>query len=212
MKTNVLLVTRLLNNIFNHSRIVKRYLYDVNKLRKVNGLPFTIKYMKAVKLHCTRYMCGQPLLINSSLVSLTQSGFPTKFLYLKELMSSKDGKRLLLSLLSYTRALKPLKKEIPMVDYSSITLPYKGKEYTIPNFYIDKFIKDNFKKNTYKIQYGPSIHYISNKSSPFGKATLHGLYGLFYMINVSSSLITTMCNMVGPIMEKSLILETLEVI
>jgi len=190
MKYNLLLTTRLLINIFGYKSLVKRFLYDVNKMLIDNGLPFTIKYMKAVKLSITRYMSGKPLSINTSLVSITE-GFPTKFLYLKPLTSSNDGKRLLLSLLSYTRALKASKKDEPKPNYQSITDPYKGKEYTIPNWYIDKFILD-FKLKSKLPDYDNDCHYISNKSSPFGNATLSGLYGLFYMVQMTPKIIETL--------------------
>jgi len=192
MKSNLLLITRLLINIFGYRSIINKFIYDVNLMRTNNGLPFTIKYMKAVKLSITRYLSGKPLHVNSSLVSITD-GFPTKFLYLKELTNSLDGKRLLLSLLSYTRGLKPLNKEKPKVNYSSINNPYSGKEYTIPNYFIDKFVNDfNLKSDLPK--YDNSLHYISNKSSPFGKATLSGLYGLFFMMNIQASSLTYMIN------------------
>jgi len=48
------------------------------------------------------------------------------------------------------------------------------------------------------------LHYISNKSSPFGKATLSGLYGLFYMLNVSTKPISYMCNLLGSRFDKLL--------
>jgi hypothetical protein len=197
MKTSNLLIIRLLSNIFGHKHLIRRFLYDVTTMHKVNGLPFTIKYMKAVKLHITRFISGHPLTTNAALVSVTD-GFPTKFLYLKGLTKSKDGKRLLLSLLSFTRGLKPLNKEIPKVDYSSITNPYKGKEYTIPNFYIEKFIKDfNLKCNL--PSWDNDLHYISSKSSPFGKATLSGLYGLFYMMETGSKVLVYITNILGPL-------------
>jgi len=132
MPNNLLLLIRLLINIFGNRNTVRKFLYDVERMRKDNGLPFTIKYMKAVKLSITRYMCGKPLKINHSLVSIT-NGFPTKFLYLKGFIDSLHGKRMLNTLLTYTRALKPLKKEVPKVNYDSITDLYKGKDYTIPN-------------------------------------------------------------------------------
>jgi len=103
-------------------------------MRLKSGLPYTIKYYKAAKLHITRYMCGKPLLSNDSGVSLI-NGFPKKLLYLKELV---DGciwsKRAVMTLLSYTRSIIPTAKEESKVEVnlSSITNKYSGKDYTIP--------------------------------------------------------------------------------
>jgi hypothetical protein len=121
--------------MFGTKTVVKKFLHDVNALIDNNGVPYTVKYMKAVKLHITRYMCGRPLYINKALVSVDTEGFPTKFSYLKELIDGEtDQKRLVLSLLSYNRAIKPKSnKDLPKPDYTTITNPYKGKEYTIPH-------------------------------------------------------------------------------
>jgi len=112
MKTQNLIIKRLLGLLFNNHSISKKFITTVENMRTKSGLPFTIKYMKAVKLHITRYISGKPLMVNNSLVSLKE-GFPTKFLYLKELIDSGSyiNKRFVLSLLSYTRSIVPTKEE-----------------------------------------------------------------------------------------------------
>lgn len=183
MKTKLLVTKRLLESLFDDRIIGKRYIKSVETMRIKSGLPFTIKYMKAVKLHITRYISGQPLKTNSSLVSLT-NGFPTKFLYLKELIDSGDPikLRLVLTLTGYTRSIVPTKDEEKLVkaSFNSISDPYKGKDdYTIPTEFINEFVKK------YKLNFMPkwdnSLQYISNKSSPFGKSTLTGPFALFHM-------------------------------
>lgn len=167
-------------------------------MRTKSGLPFTIKYMKAVKLHITRYISGKPLMVNNSLVSLKE-GFPTKFLYLKELIDSGSyiNKRFVLSLLSYTRSIVPTKEESTKVkvDWSSISNPYKGKKYTIPL----PFIKDFVRK--YMLNFKPvwdeDLHYLSNKSSPQGKSTLFGPFGLFQMIHFYPSMLEKFNKLLG---------------
>jgi hypothetical protein len=146
-----------------------------SKLRKKSGLVYTIKYFKAVKLHITRYVCGKPLLENKAGVAVDKSGFPIRFLFLKELLA-KGHVRSVLSLLTYTRAIKPNKYEEKKVtvDYSSITLPYKGKGYTIPA----TFIKDFVDKNNLSLQlplYNEKAFYVSTKGSPNGPATVSSL-------------------------------------
>jgi hypothetical protein len=107
----------------------------VNHLRSKSGIKYTIKYLKSSKLHITRYICGQPLKVNNDLVSL-KDGFPTRFLYLKPLVDSKDPRLLkgVLSLLSYSRAIVPTKEEESKIklDFSTISDYYKGKDYSIP--------------------------------------------------------------------------------
>jgi len=202
MSNNLLLLIRLLTNIFGNQSIVRKFLSDVERMRKVNGLPFTIKYMKAVKLSITRFVAGKPINVNHSLVSIT-NGFPTKFLYLKDFVATLHGKRLINSLLTYTRALKPLKKEIQKPNYNTISDPYKGKNYTIPTWYIDRFVS-NYNLKSAIPKWDNDLHYISNKSSPFGKATLSGLYGLFYMLNVATTPINYMSNLLGNRFDKVL--------
>nr|UEP19808.1 RNA-dependent RNA polymerase [Sclerotinia sclerotiorum mitovirus 45] len=182
MKTSKLIILRLLDLLFQNRYLGKRYIKQVELMRKQSGLKFTIKYMKSVKLHITRYMSGKPLLTNSSQVSLT-NGFPTKFLYLKEYIDSRKlvNLRLVLTLLNYTRSIKPTKKEEETVkpDYSTINAPFKGKNWTIP----DSFIKGFVKKNNLELflRWDNSLHYISNKRSPQGKATLTAAFGLFHI-------------------------------
>jgi hypothetical protein len=85
--------------------------------------------LKAAKLHITRYVCGKPLKSNKAGVALDQDGFPKKFLFFKSLIAGGQV-RSVLSLLTYSRALKPTSLERSKIkpDYSTITAPYKGKE------------------------------------------------------------------------------------
>jgi len=134
LKTSDLLSVRLLTKIFNNRKLIIRFIIDVQNLINNNGVPYTIRYMKAVKLHITRLLCGHPLKVNKALVSIDSDYFPSKFSYLKVLLNgSYNDKRLLLSLLSYNRAIKPQKvTDLPEPNYSTITDKYKGKDYTIP--------------------------------------------------------------------------------
>jgi hypothetical protein len=99
--------------------------------------------MKAVKLHITRLMSGHPLKVNKALVSIDADYFPSKFSYLKPLLNGTyNDKRLLMSLLSYSRSIQPLKvSDLPKPNYSTITDEYKGKDYTIPKIFISKFVE-----------------------------------------------------------------------
>jgi hypothetical protein len=143
MTVNNLLITRLLTKLFKNHKLVVRFIKDTNSLIDNNGVPYTIRYMKAVKLHITRLMCGQPLKVNKALVSIDADYFPSKFSYLKVLLNgSYNDKRLLLSLLSYSRSIKPQKKtDLPEPDYSTITDKSSGDGYTIPKKFIQQFVE-----------------------------------------------------------------------
>lgn len=200
-QNNKFVIKGLLTLLFGiKGSITERYLITIQNMRNKNGLIFTIKYMKCVKLHITRYVCGQPLHINSSLVSVTKEGFPTQFLYLKEFIDSKDFIKIrgVMTLLSYTRAIVPTKEEELKVklDFSTIDKHYTGKEYSIPKYFVESFVKKHDLKS-YKPKFDNKLHYISSKSSPFGKSTLTGNYALFHMINISHSMLENFLSFIG---------------
>lgn len=193
---------RLMSLLFGiKSSITKRFLYKVSELRTKNGLSFCIKYMKSVRLHITRYMCGNPLLVNNSRVSLI-AGFPKHFLFLKEIIDLKNPIKLrgILTLLYFTRSIIPTKEEDKKIipDYSSITNKYTGRDYSIPMYFISYWYTKNFGNNFLSIpKFDNSLHYISSKGSPFGPATISGPFALFYMIEFGQSMLTNFLKLVG---------------
>jgi hypothetical protein len=72
----ILIIKRLLKLMFNVNNpyIVKKYIDLFDKIRKDSGLQFAIKYFKASKLHCTRYICGKPLFTNKAGVAIDSTG------------------------------------------------------------------------------------------------------------------------------------------
>jgi hypothetical protein len=82
-------------------------------------------------------MCGKPLMVNDAGVSVTPQGFPSKFLFLKPLIDNREF-NIVLTILTFTRSVRPTKKEALKIkpDYSTITNPYKGKNWTIPAAFI----------------------------------------------------------------------------
>jgi len=191
---------RLLSLLFGiKPKITWQFINYVSNLRQASGLPFCIRYMKSVRLHITRYICGKPLLVNKDLVSLT-NGFPTNFLYLKEFIDSNNYIKIrgVLTLLYYTRSIIPNIKEEKLVkpNLSSINEKYKGKEYSIPLYFIKEWVKNNnFSKDLPK--YDGKLHYISSKGSPFGKATITGPFALFYMVETSQKMLQYFINLIG---------------
>lgn len=151
--------------------------------------------MKAVRLHITRYVCGTPLFGNDAGVGVDSSGWPARFSYLKFLTKSLTGKRILFTLLSFTRAVKPTMKEAEKVkpDFSSISNKYTGKCYTIPAWFIKDWIKRN-QLNLIKPEYQQSDHYVSMKASPNGPATYSSRWSI---LTLSYPLLQSIFNIVG---------------
>nr|QWE48330.1 RNA-dependent RNA polymerase [Phomopsis viticola mitovirus 962_2] len=142
-----------------------------------NGYVYTIRYFKAVRLCITRYICSKPLHSINERVSL-KNGFPTRFLFLKDIIDRGNSKelRMVLTIFQISKYFVPSRKEIEQVrpDYTPITDPYKGKVWTIPASFIKEFIKVYALESPYPIKELPK-HYYSAKGSPFGKASLGSL-------------------------------------
>jgi len=144
------------------------------------GTVHTIKYYKQMRLHCTRYICGQPLLINNMSIGLTKDGWPKKLLFLKKYVDS--GKtvdlKFVLTILNFSRSWILSKDEWSKVEpnFSSITDPPKG-EYTIPGGFINKFVKKH-SLNRKPPVFSKALVYLSMKAGPSGPATLMSHYNL----------------------------------
>jgi hypothetical protein len=155
---------------------LKLFVSRVISLLRSNGTLFTVKYMKQVKLHITRYMVGKPLMSNSAGVSLV-GGFPKHFLFLKPYIDSRKlGKvKFVLTLLNISRSIRPKKTESVPVDLSTILAPSKGRGYTIPSTFIKSFIAHfdlHQSAPTYKLE----DFVISLKSGPSGPSIATALY------------------------------------
>jgi hypothetical protein len=198
----ILIVIRLFNLLFNIKiSFVIRFIKDFNELRSKSGIKYAVNYMKVARLHITRYICGKPLKTNSSLVSLTKDYFPKRFLYLKEYVdnprNSKDL-RGILTLFYYTRSVSPTKQEQKKLkpSFDTITKQNHKKFYTIPSWFVKSFVS-KYKLNSNIPEYSNELHYISSKSSPYGKATLNSTYGLFSMSNVHHNILNYWINLIG---------------
>lgn len=165
-------LTKHLFNIHDHGPL-KRFMKLTYSLLKQNGTLYTIKYLKQARLHITRYMVNRPLYSNDARVSLT-SGFPTRLLFLKDFIDSGrlSDVKFVLTLLNIPKCIEPKKDEELPINYDSITDPCKAnKEYTIPVWFIKKFIIDN---NLYAEvpKYTLGDFHLSMKSSPSGPALI----------------------------------------
>jgi hypothetical protein len=147
-------------------------------LIKHHNISGAIKYMKNMRLICTRYICGSPMLVNNFGIA-TRDGWPVKLMHLKDRVNTRSGISYVLTLLIFNRSLDlnkyEIKKKIKNISYSDITDPQKGK-YTIPTGFIKDFVKTN---NLYisedKMKFSLSDIYLSTKGGPQGKASLSAL-------------------------------------
>nr|UYL95350.1 MAG: RNA-dependent RNA polymerase [Baoshan Mitov tick virus 1] len=152
-----------------------KLLYLYSHLVKHHGYTGAIKYMKNMRLHCTRYICGHPLKTNTNGIGLDKDGWPIKLEFLKE--SVNNGKlSYVLTILMFNRSIDlPNKERVKnhmKTNYKTITDGPRSK-YTIPTGFIKKFVKDfNLKLSEEELTLNPTDFYLSNKGGPQGKATL----------------------------------------
>lgn len=143
----------------------------IHHLLKNNGTLFTVKHLKQMRLHCTRFLCGQPLLVNDCFIGLDAGGWPSRLSFLKPLLSLPTGRSYLLTLLMISRTLRPKSTENIPYSTKSITDPYKGTGYEIPHNFTRKFVRD-FGLSMVKPSFDIKDVYLSMKAGPNGPATL----------------------------------------
>jgi len=84
--------------------LVRSYFKTVLRLVDERGLAWTVKYVKTSRLAVTRYITGHPLDAIEGVA--LKDGWPVWLSEQKELISSKDGIRLLFTLLVSLRGMK----------------------------------------------------------------------------------------------------------
>jgi hypothetical protein len=175
----------------NYIKIIKRLCFiffpnafksdDFKKMAKLyshlikhHNISGAIKYMKNMRLICTRYISGTPLLVNNFGIA-TVEGWPKKLIHLKSRVDSREGLSYILTLLIFNRSLDlnkyEVKKKMKNLDYSTITQPQKSK-YIIPTGYIKEFVnKYKLKIDKTSMAFKLEDIYLSNKGGPQGKAS-----------------------------------------
>lgn len=144
------------------------------KLLKNNGTIYTIKYLKRVRLHCTRYICGHPLFINDMMIGIDKEGWPKVFSFLKPLVDGNlESLKYLFTIINFTRSWDLTGKEWSKIkpDYDSITNTSKMK-HIIPSGVINKFVQEYRLKSTHPGFDKLKDVYLSTKAGPNGPATL----------------------------------------
>jgi len=151
---------------------LNKYFKLLNILLNTQGLLKTVKYLKQCRLHCTRYMCGSPLIFNKLKIGLDSDGWPKRLDFLKPLAKgSLEQRKFLMTILCLSRTLKAEGKEKLKIkpDYDSITKPGRIVK-TIPTGFIKEFVKNN-NLQMEKPKFDIKNIYLSNKAGPNGKAT-----------------------------------------
>ncbi|QPK91778.1 RdRP [Fusarium verticillioides mitovirus 1] len=144
------------------------------KMIKNHGTIYTIKYLKRVRLHCTRYICGDPLFTNTMMIGIDKEGWPKVFSFLKPLVNNNlESLKFLFTILNFTRSWDLSKKEWDKIkpDYNSITDKSK-MSITIPSGIINKFVKEYRLKSNHPEFDKLKDVYLSTKAGPNGPATL----------------------------------------
>jgi len=144
------------------------------KLLKNNGTIYTIKYLKRVRLHCTRYICGHPLFTNDIMIGIDKEGWPKVFSFLKPLVDGNlESLKYLFTVINFTRSWDLTNKEWSKIkpDYDSITNASKMK-HIIPSGIINKFVQEYRLKSDHPEFDKLKDVYLSTKAGPNGPATL----------------------------------------
>lgn len=178
-------------------RILRQYFMFWTKLIKTQGLIHSVKYLKQVRLHCTRYMCGDPLRTNDMHIGLDTSGWPKCVSYLKPFIDDASdimGQRFALTLLCLTRTIIDNRRDVTL-KLSTITDPFNGSsELKIPVRFIKKFVR-HFRLNQEKPCFSEKNIFLSTKQGPQGSSTMSMLYSILrlgynqlqYIFNLSDT-------------------------
>lgn len=156
------------------SKILRPYFRLIFKLIKNNGLVYTIKYLKRCRLHCTRYICGQPLFTNDMMIGIDKEGWPKVLHFLKPLVDGNiSSLKYLFTILNFTRSWDLNSNEWNKIqpDYKSITDPPKGG-HIIPSGVINQFVREFRLKSDHPSFDKTKDVFLSTKAGPNGPATI----------------------------------------
>jgi hypothetical protein len=144
----------------------------LQNLQKYNGTLFAIKHFKACRLHCTRWLCGEPIKVSRDKISLDKEGFPNLFSDLKPLLKGTLAEqKYAMSLLQITKVIKPLKGEKLPIDLEPITKPWDGID-TITNSELDEAFKQLGIQKSITLDWTKEKVKLITKAGPNGPQTL----------------------------------------
>jgi len=156
------------------SRYLRPFFKLIFKLIKNHGTIYTIKYLKRCRLHCTRYICGQPLFTNTMMIGIDKEGWPKVLHFLKPLVDGNlSSLKYLLTILNFTRSWDLSSNDWKKIkpDYNSITDSSKMK-LIIPSGVINQFVKEFRLKSDHPSFEKTRDVYLSTKAGPNGPATI----------------------------------------
>jgi hypothetical protein len=179
---------------------ISRLFVKITRIWKSNGLDYTIKYIKSVRLYTTRYMVGDPLVLNEHLpikVAVDKDMFPKLLSDFKHLVTSSkrwDVVRVL-TLVTISRCFKRFRKHPLKVDYSSITALSGAKFRTLDILTLKKVIS-SLKLPSLKIKDLSWKDYkIFTSAGPHGVSTATAYDSLAHFTEQD---INHLCNLVPP--------------
>jgi hypothetical protein len=172
-------------NVKDSKWFIDQYFKILTHLLKTQGTLYTVKYLKRVRLHFTRYLCGSPLTDESDGVAIDKNGIPTQFLFLKKNfdMGGMQGIKFSLTLLGLTRVLTPRKDEEIPIDLSSITQPFRGKSETLNLTILRRVMIQMGLRPLELPKFDPQSMFLVSKAGPHGPSTLTCLKSMkFYSV------------------------------
>lgn len=175
---HIIIFKRLLALVFPLVGKIQNQLYTfikfLQKMIKYRGLVFTIKYYKQMRLHCTRYMCGEPLFVNDVRLGIDKDGFPKRLSFIKPLFDSLKtiDLKFCLTILNFSRSWTLSEKEWRKVDINLKTITEPPKSFIkVKEKDIQSFIQ-TFSLSAEEPSFNLKDIFMSFKSGPQGPASL----------------------------------------
>jgi hypothetical protein len=162
------------HNVVNRDAYIHEWINRVEKWISTRGPKDTVSRVKAIRLHTTKYLCGEALLtpLHPS-IGLNKKGLPRNLGSLQNLIHSNNPEdiRLLMTLLSISRSLDCPPKEPSLVEITS-PAPEVSKELIRDITYII-----NDLGMTLEVPYWTSSH-LSTKAGPNAQAMISSIMDL----------------------------------
>lgn len=163
--TTLILTFYLSEQMLKYRPLVEAYFKNVLRLVDERGLGFTVKYVKTTRLAVTRYLTGHPLDAVEGVA--LKDGWPVWLSDLRELTSSPQGIKLLLTLLVSLRGIHL----DAVLDVTPIISPWKGTD-SVTEKELNHACRQLGIRST-KVEF--SRFHMSTKSGPLGQAILTSL-------------------------------------
>ncbi|CAB42654.1 RNA-dependent RNA polymerase, putative [Ophiostoma mitovirus 6] len=176
MKNKTYQIIRILLIVFfpsikRQTVILNIFMSKINKMIKNNGTLFTVKYLKELRLHITKYISGEPYRNSLNRVSVDKDGFPTLCKELKVLVNGTYlEKRFVLTIITLSKLLIPQKSESIPFSTKSITDHWSGID-NISNEELDKSCSE-LNISTREVQWDVKNFKLLTKAGPHGPQSL----------------------------------------